>query len=77
MSEITNEDISQRHIADQELADVFMAEHDGKVPWEEEDTPESHLIHCIYRELEKEGYAMHHPICGIKLEANLYDKYEE
>jgi len=62
----SNEDISYRYIEDEEkMADV---------EWREEDTPESHLIHCIYRTLEKEGYDSHAPICGIKLEANLYKK---
>ena len=63
----SDEDISHRHIEDTELME--------DVTWREEDTPESHLIHCIYRALEKEGYDMHRPICGIEIEAELYDKY--
>lgn len=61
------EDISCRYAEDEEaMADVT---------WREEDTPESHLIHAIYRALDKAGYDKHHPVCDIKLEANLYDRY--
>lgn len=62
----SEEDVSTRYIEDEsKMSDIT---------WKEEDTPESHIIHCIYRALDNAGYDKHHPICDIKLEANLYDK---
>ena len=45
----------------------------SEVEWREEDTPESHMIHCIYRALEAAGFDKHQPICDIRLEAELYE----
>ena len=69
------EDLDQRYVEDEEAVSAYMIEVEGKVPWKEEDTPESHIIHSIYRALDKAGFDKHHPICDIKLEANLYDQY--
>ena len=62
----SNEDTQYRYIENEDLME--------DVTWNEEDTPESHLVHCIYRALEKAGFDIHHPICDIKLEAELYDR---
>lgn len=37
---------------------------------------ESVIVNAIYRHLEEHGYDRYAPVCDIRLEAELYDKYE-
>lgn len=43
---------------------------------EEPATAESVIVNAIYRHLEEHGYDRYAPVCDIRLEAELYDKYE-
>lgn len=50
-------------------------DHEGEpMDFPEENTPESFLVHSIYRAMEREGYDIHQPIHDMRIETNLFDR---